>query len=195
MGKLVVTEFVSLDGVFEDPGGAENFEHGGWTFTFDRGDDGNRFKLDELMASDAQLLGRVTYQGFAKAWPSMTDEAGFAARMNEMPKYVVSNTLSDADATWQNTTVIRGDVAAQVRKVKEQYAGDILVAGSGTLVRSLLADGLVDELRLMVFPIVLGSGRRLLADGTATTRLRYLGTRETGPDGVVVQTYAPIPTS
>lgn len=192
MGKLVVTEFVSVDGVFEDPGGAENFEHGGWTFTFDHGDAGNRFKLDELMAADAQLLGRVTYQGFAKAWPSMTDDMGFAARMNAMPKYVASTTLSDADAGWENSTVIRDDVAGQVRKVKEQYAGDVLVAGSGTLARSLLADGLVDELRLMVFPIVLGSGRRLLPDGTTTTRLRYLGTEAMGPDGIVAQTYAPI---
>src|SRR3954451_6310059 len=102
--NIVVTEFVTLDGVMEDPGGAEGTPFGGWAFTFERGEAGNRFKLEELMAADAQLLGRKTYEGFAKAWPSMTDEAGFADKMNSMPKYVVSTTLSDP--TWSNTTVI-----------------------------------------------------------------------------------------
>jgi dihydrofolate reductase len=189
MGKLVVTEFVSLDGVFEDPGGAEGFEHGGWSFTFDRGADGDKFKLDELDAADAQLLGRVTFDGFAKAWPKMKDDAGFADRMNNMPKYVVSTTLQNPQ--WANSTVIKGNVARDVAALKQQYTGDILVAGSGTLVRSLMADDLVDEFRLMVFPVVLGSGRRLFADGTRKTTLRLASTQQIGPDGVTILTFTP----
>ncbi|HEY2173422.1 MAG TPA: dihydrofolate reductase family protein [Mycobacteriales bacterium] len=189
MGNVVVTEFVSLDGVFEDPGGAENFEHGGWSFQFDRGADGDRFKLDELNTADAQLLGRVTYEAFAQAWPSITDEVGFAVRMNEMPKSVVSATLTDP--TWQNTTVIADNVGGQVRALKDRYAGDILIAGSGLLVRSLMAEDLVDEFHLMVYPIVLGSGRRLFDDGTTTTRLALTDSRQVGPDGVTVLTYVP----
>src|SRR5579872_1812784 len=116
MGKVVVTEFISLDGVFEAPGGGD-FEHAGWTFRFDRGDDGDRFKLDELKAADAQLLGRVTYEGFAAAWPNMTDEVGFAELMNTMPKYVVSTTLEKAE--WENSTVIGGDLRTEVQHVKD----------------------------------------------------------------------------
>lgn len=187
MGKLVVTEFVSLDGVFEDPGGNEGTVHGGWTFAFDRGADGDAFKLAELQTADAQLLGRVTYDGFAAAWPTITDEAGFADKMNSMPKYVVSTTLKSAD--WTNSTVIGEDVAQAVTALKAEYAGDILVAGSGTLVRSLLADNLVDEFRLMVFPVVLGSGRRLF-DGAAKTRLRLTGSQEIGSEGITICTYA-----
>ena len=183
MGKIVVTEFISLDGVFEDPGGAEGYQHGGWTFTFNQGDDGSKFKLDELMAADAQLLGRVTYEGFAKAWPAMTDPVGFADKMNGMPKYVVSSTL--ADPAWNNTTVISLDEAA---KLKDRYLGDILVAGSGQLVRGLTGLGLVDEYRLMVFPVILGTGRRLF-DGAAMTRLTLTGITRVGPDGVTVQRY------
>lgn len=189
MGKLAVTEFVSLDGVFEDPGGSEGTPHAGWTFTFDRGEDGEKFKLDEVVAADAQLLGRVTYEGFAAAWPNYSDEVGFAAKMNSMPKYVVSSSLASAD--WENSTVIRDNVADEVRALKAKYDGDILVAGSGTLVQFLFAEGLVDELRLMVFPIVLGSGRRLLPEGTAKTRLRLVGSQQVGSDGVTVLTYAP----
>jgi dihydrofolate reductase len=189
MGTLAVTEFVSLDGVFEDPGGSEGGPHAGWTFSFDRGANGDKFKLDELVAADAQLLGRVTYDGFAAAWPAMTDEVGFAAKMNSMPKYVVSTTLASAD--WENSTIIRDNVADEVRAIKAKYDGDILLAGSGTLARSLLADGLVDELRLMVFPIVLGSGRRLLAEGTAKTRLKLASSQQVGSDGVTVLTYRP----
>src|SRR5437588_499253 len=129
MGKLVVTEFVSLDGVIQAPGGGEEYEHAGWSFKFNRGNEGDKFKLDELTAADAQLLGRVTYQGFAAAWPSMNDNE-FGAKMNGMPKYVVSRTLSDADASWQNSTVIRDDVPGQIKRLKEQVRGDILVAGS-----------------------------------------------------------------
>ncbi len=184
MGTIVVTEFVSLDGVFEDPGGAEGYEHGGWSFTFDQGDEGRKFKMDELVAADAQLLGRVTYEGFARAWPGMTDPFGFAEKMNGMPKYVVSATL--ADPAWNNSTVISLD---EVAKLKEQYTGDILVAGSGQLVRGLTDLGLVDEYRLMVFPLILGTGKRLF-DGAAMTRLTLAGLTHLGSDGVTVQRYA-----
>jgi dihydrofolate reductase len=192
MGRIVVTEFVSLDGVIEAPGGGEEFEHGGWSFEFNRGDDGDKFKLDELMAADAQLLGRVTYEGFARAWPSMTDEAGFAERMNSMPKYVVSTTLSDDEADWNNSTVIRDDVAGQVLKLKDDFGGDILIAGSPQLVQTLAARDLVDEYRLMVFPIVLGSGKRLFGNGIPKTRLRLADSTTVGPDGVLVLTYEPV---
>jgi len=177
MGKLVVTEFVTLDGVMEDPGGSEKSARGGWAFQFDRGDEGDKFKLDELMASDAQLLGRVTYEGFAKAWPSIEDEAGFADKMNTMPKFVVSSTLENAE--WNNTTVLSGNIPDEVSRLKQQFDGDILVAGSAQLAQSLLQHDLVDELRLMVFPIVLGSGKRLFGDGAAKT-FTLAETRQTG---------------
>ena len=185
MGKLVVTEFVSIDGVFEDPGGAKSYEHGSWTFEYDRGDDGNQFKVDELMDADVQLLGRKTYDGFAAAWPSR--DGPFADKINNGAKYVVSNTLTDP--TWTNTTVISGDIVAGVSKLKDDTDGNILVAGSGTLVRALLAAGLVDELRLMVFPTVLGRGQRLFPDGIDRLKLKLAESRAVGPDGVVVQVY------
>ena len=187
MGNVVVSEFVSLDGVIEDPGGAESFEHGGWSFEFARGDDGDKFKLDEVMAADAMLLGRVTYEGFAKAWPSIRDEAGFADKMNGMPKYVVSTTLEDPQ--WNNTTVIDGDLEAAITDLKQRYSGDILVAGSAQLVGALAEQGLVDEYRLMVFPLLLGSGKRLFAGGGGMTKLALAESRPVGPDGVVVATY------
>jgi dihydrofolate reductase len=190
MGKLVVSEFITLDGIIEDPGGGETYEHGGWSFKFDRGAEGDKFKFDELMAAEAQLLGRVTYQGFARAWPSMAGDE-FGAKMNTMPKYVVSTTLADEDAEWTNSTVIRGDVAGEIARLKERTAGDILVAGSARLVPALARYELVDEYRLMVFPIVLGSGKRLFGEGTPPTVLRLTDTTPVGPDGVVVLTYAP----
>jgi dihydrofolate reductase len=185
MGKLVVTEFVSVDGVFEDPGGAEGYEHGGWTFEYNRGDDGDKFKLDELMEAEVQLLGRVTYEGFAAAWPSR--EGGFADKLNSDPKYVVSTTLKDPE--WQNTTVISGNVADEISKLKERTHGAILVAGSGTLVGMLLGADLVDELRLMVFPTVLGRGKRLFPEGIDRLKLTLAETKTVGPDGVQVQIY------
>jgi dihydrofolate reductase len=185
MGKLVVTEFVSIDGVFEDPGGAEDYEHGGWTFEYDRGDEGNRFKVDELLEAEAQLLGRVTYEGFAEAWPSREGE--FADKLNRDPKYVVSTTLTDP--TWQNTTVISSNVVEEIAKLKERTQGAILVAGSGTLVATLLAAGLVDELRLMVFPTVLGRGKRLFPDGIDRLKLKLAEAKPVGADGVQVQVY------
>ena len=170
MGKIVVTEFISLDGVMEDPGGGENAGHGAWTFEFDRGEEGNKFKLDELRDSEAQLLGRVTYEGFAAAWPSMEDEAGFAEKMNSMPKYVVSSTLREA--TWNNTTILSGNFAEEVGKLREEVDGSILVAGSAQLVQGLIAHDLLDELRLMVFPVLLGSGKRLFDETSRAHRLR-----------------------
>jgi dihydrofolate reductase len=188
MGKVVVSEFVSLDGVMEDPGGAEEFEHGGWVFQFDRGSEGDKFKLDEVMDADALLLGRVTYEGFAEAWPSRTDEAGFADKMNNMPKFVVSTTLDEAK--WNNSTLIRGNVADEVSRLREQPGGNLLIAGSRQLVHTLIQHDLVDEYRLMVFPIVLGSGKRLFPEGTDTTTLRLLDSKSVG-SGVLVLTYEP----
>jgi dihydrofolate reductase len=192
MGDVVVTEFITLDGVIEDPGGAEDFEHGGWSFKFDRGDDGDAFKLDELRAAEAQLLGRITYQGFAKAWPKMREAAGeFGEKMNAMPKHIVSTTLSDEDASWENSAVIRDELAEAVGKLKEDVGGDILVAGSATLVEALAKQDLVDEYRLMVFPVVLGSGKRLFAEGAANRTLKLAETKPVGADGVCVLTYRP----
>jgi dihydrofolate reductase len=178
MRKLVVTEFVSLDGVMEDPGGAEGFDRGGWVFQFDRGPEGDRFKMDELVSSEGMLLGRVTYEGFAAAWPERSDEAGFADRMNSMPKWVVSNTLENP--AWNNTTVLRGDAAEQVRALKAQEGGDILVAGSCRLVQMLAANDLVDEYRLMVVPVVLGRGKRLFGDLEASSALELVELKQAG---------------
>jgi dihydrofolate reductase len=181
----VVTEFVSIDGVFEDPGRSDNYEHGGWTFEHNRGEDGDTFKLDELMEADVQLLGRRTYDGFAQAWPSR--EGAFADKINNGPKYVVSNTLTDPE--WQNTTVVSGDAIAGVSKLKDETDSTIIVAGSGTLVRALLAADLVDELRLMVFPTILGRGQRLFPDGIDRLQLKLAESRTVGPDGVQVHVY------
>lgn len=173
MRKLIVSEFVTLDGVMEDPGGAEGFAHGGWTWAYQEEAIG-KVKFDELMVSDALLLGRVTYEGFARAWPGRTDEEGFADHMNSMAKYVVSTTLTDA--TWNNSTIIAADVADEVARLKAQPGQDILVAGSATLIRSLVAHDLVDEYTLLVFPLTLGSGKRLFQEG-ALTKLRLIEAR------------------
>jgi dihydrofolate reductase len=188
MGKIVVTEFVSLDGVMEDPGGAEDYKHGGWTFEIDRGEEGNQFKLDEVIEAEAQLLGRTTYEGFAAAWPSREDPGGFAERMNSMPKYVVSSTLQEA--SWNNSTILRGDLADEVAKLHREIDGPILVAGSAQLVQGLLERDLVDELHLMVFPVVLGEGKRLFGDVSEKKPLRLLDSRSVG-DGVSILTYEP----
>jgi len=186
MGRIVVTEFISLDGVVEDPGGSEDFKYGGWTFEIDRGDEGNKFKLDETMEADAQLLGRVTYEGFAEAWPSR--EGDFADKFNEMPKYVVSSTLKDPD--WTNSHVLSGDLVEEVSKLREQQDGVILVAGSIQLVQGLIENDLVDELRLMVFPVVLGAGRRLFGETSEKKSLRLTDSKTVG-DGVEILTYQP----
>jgi dihydrofolate reductase len=192
MGRIVVSEFVSLDGVMEDPGGSEGTRNAGWSFRFDRGSEGDRFKLDEVLDAEALLLGRVTYEGFAKAWPTMEDPVGFAVKMNAMPKYVVSNSLSDADASWHNSTVVRGDAAAEVRALKDAVAGDLLVAGSASLVQTLVEQSLVDEFRLMLFPIVLGSGKRLFGDVSEPPVFVLDGVSAIGA-GIVILTYHPAP--
>jgi dihydrofolate reductase len=184
MGKIVVTEFVSLDGVMEDPGGSESFRHGGWSFEISRGDEGDRFKLDETMASDALLLGRATYEGFAEAWPTRDGE--FADKFNSMPKYVVSSTLRDPE--WTNTTVLEGDLGEAVAKLKEQHERDIVVHGSATLVQALVEKGLVDEVRLMVFPVVLGTGKRVFGETSDKRRFTLVDSKVVG-DGVVILVY------
>jgi dihydrofolate reductase len=186
MGTIVVTEFVSLDGVMEDPGGAEGYEHGGWTFEFESGDEGNQFKLDETLEAEALLLGRVTYEGFAAAWPSMEDPVGFADKMNGMPKYVVSSTIENPE--WNNSTVLKGDVAEQVGKLKQEIDGVILVGGSAQLAQTLIEHDLVDEIRLMVFPVLLGSGKRLFGDASDMKRLRLADSKTVG-DGITILTY------
>jgi dihydrofolate reductase len=184
MRKVVVSEFVSLDGVMEDPGGAEQFEHGGWTIPY-WSDELGEFKRAELFAVDALLLGRATYQGFAAAWPGRTDEAGYADRMNNLPKYVVSTTLDKAE--WNNSTIIKENVAEEVARLKEQPGQDILIFGSGRLVNTLIGQGLVDQYHLQVYPVVLGSGKRLFADGV-TASLRLVETKPLS-SGVIVLTY------
>ena len=189
MGRIVVSEFVTLDGVMEDPGGAEGFALGGWAFRFDRGPEGDKFKLDETLEAEALLLGRVTYEGFARAWPGRTDEAGFADKMNGMPKFVVSSSLKNPD--WNNSTVLTGDVPEELRRLKERIAGNILVAGSRTLVQKLIQHGLVDEYRLMVFPTVLGTGKRLFNEGGTVTALELVEAKPVG-SGVLTLTYRPV---
>jgi dihydrofolate reductase len=184
MRRIVVSEFVSLDGVMEDPGGAEKYEHGGWTIPY-WNDDIAAYKASELFASDGLLLGRVTYQGFAAAWPSMKD--AFADHMNNIAKYVVSSTLETAD--WNNSTVITGDLVEEVTKLKQQPGKDILVGGSATLAQALVRHNLVDELRLEVYPVVLGSGKRLFAD-SGRTNLDLVDQQPTST-GVILLTYRP----
>jgi dihydrofolate reductase len=184
VGTIVVTEFVSLDGGMEDPGGSENFRHGGWSFEIPRGDEGDKFKLDEVFASDALLLGRKTYEGFAEAWPPREGE--FADKFNSMPKYVVSSTLTDPE--WNNSTVLNGDLAEEIAKLKERHDGDIVVHGSAQLVQALIERDLVDELRLMVFPVILGSGKRLFGETNDKKPLQLVESKVVG-DGVVILVY------
>jgi dihydrofolate reductase len=184
VGRIVVTEFVSLDGVVEAPGGGETFRHGGWSFEISRGDEGDKFKLDEALSAEALLLGRVTYEGFAAAWPSREGE--FADKFNNMPKYVVSSTLRDAE--WNNSTVLSGELTKEVAKLKQEVDGDIVVHGSAQLVQALLERDLVDELRLMVFPVVLGAGKRLFGDTSDKKRLKLADSKMVG-DGVAILVY------
>jgi dihydrofolate reductase len=186
MGRIVVTEFVSLDGVMEAPGGGEDFKHAGWTFEIARGDEGDKFKLDETIEAEALLLGRKTYEGFAAAWPSREGE--FADKFNSMPKYVISSTLDGAE--WNNSTVLDGDVVEEVSKLKQELGGDIVVHGSAQLVQTLVEHDLVDELRLMVFPVVLGGGKRLFGDTSDKKRLRLTKSKTVG-DGVTILIYEP----
>src|SRR5437762_4823271 len=186
MGRIVVTEFISLDGVIEAPGGGESFKHAGWSFKFSRGAEGDKFKLDETRSSEALLLGRVTYEGFAEAWPSREGE--FAEKFNTMPKYVVSSMLRDP--SWSNTTVLDGDVVETVSKLKRKEDGDIVVHGSRQLAQTLLEHDLVDELRLMVFPVVLGSGKRLFGETSDKKRLQLVESKAVG-GGVAILIYRP----
>jgi dihydrofolate reductase len=188
MARIVVTEFVSLDGVMEGPGGDNDFVRGAWSFQFDRGEEGDRFKLDETFEAEALLLGRRTYEGFAAAWPARDGE--FADKFNSMPKYVVSSTLEDPD--WNNTTVLKGDVVEEVSKLRAAAGGDVYVHGSATLVHTLVEHDLVDELHLMVFPVVLGTGIRLFDDTTDMKRLRLTESNVVG-DGVAILVYQPDP--
>jgi dihydrofolate reductase len=184
VGKLVVTEFVSLDGVMQAPGG-EEFKYPGWSFDFDRGEDGNDFKLQETLESEVLLIGRVTYESFAGAWPSREGE--FADKFNTMPKYVVSSTLQNPE--WNNTTVLSGDAVEEASKLKQEIDGIIQVPGSQRLVQALLENDLVDELHLMVFPVVLGTGRRMFGEFSERTDWRLSESKPVGPDGVVVLVY------
>ena len=185
MGKLVVTEFVSLDGVMQAPGG-ERFKYEGWTFDFDRGADGNQFKLDEILNADAHLLGRVTYESFAGAWPNR--EGPLADKLNQDPKYVVSTTLKNPE--WTNVTVLdSGDATAQVAKLKDEINGTILLAGSRRLVQELLGSDLVDQINLMIFPVILGTGDRMFGEVNEKMTWKLAESRPVGPDGVLVQSY------
>ena len=182
MGQIVATEFISLDGVIEAPGGGEDYKYAGWTFEFNRGEEGDQFKLDETRASAALLLGRRTYEGFAAAWPSREGE--FADLFNSMPKYVVSTTLDNPE--WNNTTVLKS--IDDVRGIKDEVDGDIVVHGSAQLVQSLVENDLVDELRLMVFPVVLGTGKRLFAETSDKKPFQLADTKTVG-DGITILTY------
>ncbi|MGI5133039.1 dihydrofolate reductase family protein [Pseudonocardia sp. CA-107938] len=183
MGKIVVTEFISLDGVVEAPGG-EDFVHRNWTSTVDRGDDGERFKVDEALGAEALLIGRRTYESFAAAWPHVDGELG--DKYNGMPKYVVSSTLTDP--SWNNTTVLSGDVIAETTALKERIVGEIQVPGSIQLVQDLIEHDVVDELRLMTYPLVLGTGRRLIERTSDMSRWRLTAARTVG-DGITITTF------
>ncbi|MGH2983767.1 MAG: dihydrofolate reductase family protein [Solirubrobacterales bacterium] len=184
MGRIVVTEFVSLDGVMQAPGG-EDFKYKGWSFDFDRGDDGDKFKLDEALDSEALLIGRTTYESFAGAWPQREGE--FADKFNSMPKYVVSSTLEDPE--WNNTAVLKGEVVDEVSKLKKDLDGDIYVHGSRQLVHALIENDLVDELHLMVFPVVLGTGDRMFGETSDKKTWKLTDSKPVGPEGILVLTY------
>jgi dihydrofolate reductase len=184
MGRIVVTAYVSVDGIAEAPSGTEPFERVGWTDAFSRGPEGDQFKLDETRASDALLLGRVTYEGFAPVWPHFEGE--IADKFNSMPKYVVSSTLENPE--WKNTTVLHGDVIAEVTKLKQQCDGDIVVHGSPQLAQTLIEHDLVDALHLQVYPVIVGAGKRLFGQTSATKRLRLAEAKTVG-DGVHILIY------
>ena len=188
MGKIVVTEFASLDGVMEAPGGEPDFKYPGWSFEFSRGEDGDKFKLDEAMEADALLIGKKTYESFAGAWPEREGE--FADKFNSMPKYVVSTTLKDPE--WNNTTVLdSGDATAQVTRLKEDFDGEIQVPGSNRLVHELIAADLVDQVNLMVFPVVLGlpDAKRVFGETGDMKKMKLTESRTVGDEGVAVMIY------
>jgi dihydrofolate reductase len=184
MGKIVISENVSLDGVIEDPAGVEGFRLGGWFFETDRGEDGEKFTLDKALSTEALLLGRRSYEFFAATWPSRGGE--LADKLNSLPKYVVSSTLVDPD--WNNSTVLKGDVVDEVSKLEQELNGEIVVLGSPQLARTLLEHDLVDELRLMVYPVVLGAGARLFGETSDKKPMRLVDTQTVG-DGIALLTY------
>lgn len=187
MAKLIVTEYVTLDGVMEAPGGEPGHPHTGWAFDF-VGPEHDEFKLRETLDAGSHLLGRVTYESFAEAWPSREGE--FADKVNSMPKHVVSTTMTQGDLEWENCHLIGEDVPAAIAELKQADGGPILVAGSRTLVHSLFEHDLIDELRLMVFPVVLGSGGRVFPESPETRTLKLVDVR-TFDTGVAVNTYEP----
>ena len=184
MGRIVVTEYISVDGIVEAPSGMESFGRAGWTDSFKRGPEGEKFKLDETMASDALLLGRVTYDGFAPVWPHYQGE--LADKFNTMPKYVVSSTLQNP--VWNNTSVLCGDIVEEVTKLKQQYERDIVVHGSPRLAQTLIEHDLVDALHLQVYPVIVGAGKRLFTETSDTKRLRLTEARTVG-DGIHILIY------
>jgi dihydrofolate reductase len=184
MGRIYVTEFISLDGVMQDPGGDSKWKHAGWSFKISRGEEGDKFKFDETRETEALLLGRVTYEGFAAAWPHVPGE--FGDLFNNMPKYVVSSTLKTAD--WKNSTILKGDVVTEVSALKQRLKGNIGVHGSARLAQTLLEHDLVDELRLMVYPVILGSGKRLFGETTDKKSFKLAESRTVG-DGVAILIY------
>ncbi len=186
MAKLIVTEFMTLDGVIEAPGGEPSHPHSGWVGDY-MSDEQLEYKLKETLDAESLLIGRVTYEGFSAAWPQR--DGPFADKMNSMPKYVVSSTLAKP-LEWQNSTLIGGDVAREVEELKRQDGGPILVAGSATLVRSLIEDDLVDELRLMVFPVMIGGGLRPFPESEQKKPFKLTKT-EAFDSGVAVHTYEP----
>jgi dihydrofolate reductase len=184
MGKIVVSQFVSVDGVIEDPVGMEGLGRGAWTSRFDSGPEGEKLKIDEMVGSEALLLGRTTYDGYVAAWPSRGGE--YADKINSMPKYVVSTTLESPK--WDNTTVIGGDVAAEVARLKQETEGDILVHGSAQLTHALMEHELIDRWDLMTFPIVVGAGKRCFGDPGQAAVLRLVRCEAVG-DGVTILSY------
>jgi dihydrofolate reductase len=184
MGKIVISENVSLDGVVEDPAGVDGFRRGGWFFETDRGEDGERVTLDQALGTQALLLGRRSYEFFAATWPSRGGE--LADTLNSVPKYVVSSTLEDPD--WSNSTVLNGDVVDEVSKLKQELDGEIVVLGSPQLARTLIEHDLVDELRVMIYPVVLGAGERLFGETSDKKPVRLVDAQTVG-DGITILTY------
>lgn len=187
MGRIVATEYVSLDGVVQAPGGFEDFKHAGWVFEFDRGPEGEKFKLDETLDSEALLMGRLTYEIFAASWPSMEGE--FADKFNAMPKYVVSSTL-EKPLSWNNSTVLEGDPLEEIKKLRQRLDGDIVIHGGPQLVQMLLEHDLIDEMRVMLYPVVLGTGKRLFGETSDKKRLRLTDSKSVG-DGIAILVYEP----
>lgn len=186
--RIIVTEYMSLDGVVQDPVGMEGSGLGDWTGPFNRGPKGDAFKHDELMNAEAMIFGRFTYEGFAAVWPSVNDAAGYAKRMNDLPKYVASRTLHDL--SWANSSLIAGDLVEGVAAIKDGAGGDVLIFGSASVVRQLLPRGLIDELRLMIYPTILGQGARLFPE-KAAVQFRLLETKRFG-DGIMLLRYEPL---